>query len=53
MEGYVVEIIRMKDVLKIEKFLNKEYEFLKFKFDEICKERDFLQCEVVRLVVKR
>lgn len=42
MEGYVVEIIRMKDVVKIVFLLSWEYEFFKFKFDDVCKERDFL-----------
>ena len=53
MEGYVAEITRMKDASKTEKFSNKEYESLKFKFDEVCKERDSLQREVARLVAKR
>ena len=53
MEGYVAEITRMKDAAKSEKFSNKEYESLKFKFDDVCKERDSLQREVARLVAKR
>lgn len=53
MEGYVAEITRIKDAAKTEKFSNKEYESLKFKFDEVCKERDSLQREVARLVAKR
>ena len=52
MEGYVAEITRMKEAAKTPT-PNREYESLKLKFEDVCKEKDSLQREVARLVAKK